>query len=57
MAEYATVTVQTQRLTQALNDRGMLGRLTQASLRLHTGWLDKLAADMHPELMRYSLRT
>jgi hypothetical protein len=55
MAEYATV--QTQRLTQALNDRGILGRLTQASLRLHTGWLDKLAADMYLALMRYSLRT
>jgi hypothetical protein len=50
-----TVT-QVDRLTKTLNDEGLLGQLTRASLQATQGWMDKCTAAQHPTMMRYSLR-
>jgi exonuclease III/ribonuclease HI len=47
---------QVDRLTKAINDGGMLGSLTRASVTATRRWIDKCTAAQHPTMLRYSLR-
>jgi exonuclease III/ribonuclease HI len=48
--------IQVQRLIHALNDQGILGKLTRASMEGSKSLMDKLTADMYPAALKYNLR-
>ena len=48
--------VQVQRLIHALNDNGILGHLTRATMEGSKHLMDKLTADLYPAAMKYNFR-